>query len=145
MGIVLLFSFLFLTSFFRAFFYAIMNFSILLGLLVLATIVSATPWRRQRHRDEKIMHADEALLNDEAIEDDGNDDLMPSGGGDKVNDKQKRDEEIGETMPYGGDDVTNDEQKVETRADDGKALGEQIVSSLDEKPAPSDKSFKLAI
>jgi len=88
------------------------------------------------------MHADEALLKDEAIEDDGNDDLMPSGGGDKVNDKQKRDEEIDETMPYGGDDVTNDEQKVETRADDGKALGEQIVSSLDEKPAPSDKSFK---
>jgi len=135
-----------------------MNFAILLGLLMLASMVTAKPWRQHRHRDEKTMQADEAPFEREAFEeklpnseeilqlepqsfdDDDNgieiDEEMPSGGGDVLLDDDHDDEE---------DDDDDDKQKdmLKARADYGKALDELMPPSMsDERYAPSNESFE---
>jgi len=123
-----------------------MDFAILL-LLVLASMVTATPWRRHRHWEEKIMQADEAPFRREAIE--GN--LKDSDQINEVEDEVDVDDDgsksIDELMPNGGDDESesDDEQKVmlKTRADYGKSLEELFPQAdSDERYAPSDESFE---
>jgi len=142
-----------------------MNFAILLGLLMLASMVTAKPWRQHRHRDEKTMQADEAPFKREALEDikegpkenlpnskeilqyepqsDDDDDsgleideVMGAGGDDEIPDNEHDDEE---------DEDDDDKQKdmLEARADYGKALEESMPPSMsDERYAPSNESFE---
>jgi len=135
-----------------------MKFAILLGLLVLASMVTAKSWRRHRHRDEKSMQADEAPFKREAFEeklpnstdilkfnssssddDDGTveiDELMSNGGDDVIDDDDNDYDDVDDEGD--GDD---DKQKLKARADYGKLLEEPMPPSMsDERYAPSNES-----
>merc|ERR1711962_966927 len=119
--------------FFVLFFNSIMNFALLLGLLVAASMVTAIPWRRHTrhsHRDEKIMQADEAPFEREVIEgmDDYADEWDNADGGDNA------DEEEGYA-----DEEEGNAYEEEDNADEGEDNADEEEDDADEEEDNADK------
>merc|ERR1711962_1300179 len=102
--------------FFVLFFNSIMNFALLLGLLVAASMVTAIPWRRHSHRDEKIMQANEAPFEREVIEgmDDYADEWDNADGGDNA----AKEEDYADEEEGNADEEENDADEEEDNADE---------------------------